>query len=301
MRLSKSRSMIYRKPLPFLSFLVIISLMQTSCEKFSGDQEIPAYLSIDSIYLTTNFSSQGTNSQNITDAWIYVDDVLIGAFQMPARVPVLYKGIHTVTVLPGIKRDGIASTRISYQYYQPITAKIRLTPDSTTKLNVLKTVYQSAASFVWLENFEGVAITLDTTKRSSAYIQRTPASSPLTFKDEGSHSGMVVLDSAHSFFEAQTHNEYQIPYAPVYLEMNFNINTILTVGVVVYGSTSLYQVPIINLNPTDNAWKKIYIDLSTSLNSYSGLTYRVYLGTFKEEGVEQNLLLFDNFKILTMK
>jgi len=293
--------MIYRKTLPFLSLLIIISLTHTSCEKFSGDQEIPAYLSIDSIYLTTNFSSQGTNSQNITDSWIYVDDVLIGAFQMPARVPVLYNGIHTVTIFPGIKKNGIASTRVSYQYYQPIVTKIRLTPDSTTKLKVLKTVYQNSASFVWLENFEGIAFSLDTTKRSSAYIQKTPADSPLTFKDEGSHSGMVVLDSTHDFFEAQTHDEYPIPAAPVYLEMNFNINTILTLGVVVYGTTNLYQVPIINLNPTNNTWKKIYVDLTTSLNSYSGFSYRIYLGTFKAEGVAQNLLLFDNFKILTLK
>jgi len=293
--------MIYRKPLPFLTFLLVISITQTSCEKFSGDQEIPAYINIDSIYLTTNFSSQGTNSQNITDAWIYVDDLLIGAFQMPARVPVLYNGIHTVTIFPGIKKNGIASTRVSYQYYQPITTKIRLTPDSTTKLKTLKTVYQNSTSFVWLENFEGVACTLDTTKRSSAYIQKTPADSPLTFKDEGIHSGMVVLDSAHSFFEAQSHDEYLIPLAPVYLEMNFNINTILTIGVIVYGSSNLYQVPIINLNPTNNSWKKIYIDLTTSLNAYSGMSYRVYMGTFKEEGAEQNLLLLDNFKILTLK
>jgi len=293
--------MIYRKALPFLSFLLILSLTQTSCEKFSGDQEIPAYLSIDSIYITTNFTSQGTNSQNITDAWIYVDDVLIGAFQMPLWVPVLSSGIHTVSVFPGIKKNGIAATRVPYQYYQPVITRTKLTPDSTTKLKVLKTVYQTAASFVWLESFEGVAFTLDTTKRSSAFIQRTPAGSPLTFKDEGLHSGMVVLDSAHDFFEAQTHDEYPIPSAPVYLEMNFNINTILTLGIIVYGITSLYQVPIINLNPTNNSWKKIYVDLTTSLNSYSGYTYRVYLGTFKEAGVEQNLLLFDNFKILTLK
>jgi hypothetical protein len=293
--------MTYRKPLPLLSLLLLISLSQTSCEKFSGDQEIPAYISIDSIYITTSYTSQGTSSQNITDAWIYVDDYLIGAFQMPARVPVLFNGTHNVTVLPGIKKNGIASTRVSYQFYQPVTIKTRLTPDSTTKLKVMKTVYQNSTSFVWLENFEGVAISLDTTKRSLAFIQRTPTDSPLTFKDEGLHSAMVVLDSADSFFEAQSHDEYFLPYAPVYLEMNFNINTVLTVGVIVYGTTTLYQVPIINLNPTNNTWKKIYVDLSTSLNSYPGLTYRVYMGAFKEETAEQNLLLFDNLKVLTLK
>ncbi len=292
--------MIYRKPLPLLIYLSFITL--TSCEKFSGDQEVPAYLSIDSIYLNTNYTNQGTKSHNITDAWIYVDDVLVGDFQMPARVPVLCNGVHTVTVLPGIKRDGIASTRVDYLFYAPIINKVRLTPDSTTNLKTQKTVYASSAKFVWLENFEGVAFTLDTTKRSSAAIQRTEAGSPLTFKDEGLHSGMIVLDSAHSFFECQSHDEYPIPAAPVYLEMNFNINTTLTVGVLVYGYSNLYQVPVINLNPTNNTWKKIYIDLSTSINSYGGYTYRVFLGAFRDSiSSTQNLILIDNFKILTNK
>ncbi|MEI6455566.1 MAG: hypothetical protein WCO93_04700 [bacterium] len=283
-----------------MTFLLVISL--TSCEKFSGDQEIPSYISIDSIYLTTNYTNQGTSSHNITDAWIYVDDIMIGDFELPARVPVLFSGTHTVTVIAGIKKNGIASTRVDYRFYQPIVKTLRLTPDSTTNLKVQKTVYMSSAKFVWLENFEGVAFTLDTTKRSSAAIERTPTGSPLAFKDEGLHSGMVVLDSAHSFFECQSHDEYPIPPAPVYLEMNFNINTTLTVGVVVYGLSSLYQVPIINLNPTNNLWKKIYIDLTTTINAYSGYTYRVYLGAFHDStSNNQNLILFDNFKILTNK
>ena len=292
----------YRRTLPFIVFLFLFLLTQTSCEKFSGDQEIPAYISIDSIYITSNYSTQGTKSHNITDAWIYIDDQLIGAFQMPARVPVLYNGTHTVTVLPGIKENGIATTRVVYPFYQPITAKIKLTPDSTTKLKVMKTTYQAASKFVWMENFENsVAITLDTTAGSSAYIEQTPSGSPLTFKDEGVHSGMVVLDTARIFFECKTHNEYPIPSSAVYLEMNFNINTTLTVGVFIYGNTTLYQVPVVNLNPTNNTWKKIYIDLTTSLNSYYGSSFQVYLGAFLDEGAEKNLLLFDNFKVLTYK
>jgi hypothetical protein len=292
--------MTYRKPLLSLISLLFFSL--TACEKFSGSQEVPAYISIDSIYLTTNYTNQGTSSHNITDAWIYVDDILIGDFQMPARVPALFTGIHTVTILPGIKKNGIASTRVDYLFYAPIVNKVKMAPDSTTNLKTQKTVYASSAKFVWLENFEGVAFSLDTTKRSAAAIQRTPTGSPYTFKDEGLHSGMVVLDSAHSFFECQSHDEYAIPMAPVYLEMNFNVNTTLTVGVIVYGISSLYQVPIINLNPTNNTWKKIYIDLTTSINAYSGYTYRVYLGAFHDStSYSQNLILIDNFKILTNK
>ncbi len=299
--------MVHRILLRNYFFLSILFITVSSCEKFTGDQEIPAYLGIDSIYLNTEYYLQGSASQKITDAWVYVDDEFLGTFELPARIPVLKSGVHQVKIWPGIKKNGIAATRVSYEYYNPVLTDVNFIPDSTTfaldpisKKRLLKTTYQSTSLFVWKEDFEDIAVTLDTTTGSTAYIQRTPAGSPLTF--EGNHSGMVVLDSLHDYFECQTHSEYAIPYAPVYLEMNFNTNTSLTVGVFTYGSTVLYQTPIIYLNATNGQWKKIYIDLTTTLNAYSGMTtYRVYLRALKEAGVSESVILFDNFKVVTRK
>ena len=290
--------MIYRNFFRYLIFLLFLLLTASSCEKFSGDQTIPAYYSIDSIYLTTNYYMQGSTSQRITDAWVTVDNDFIGAFELPAKFPVLKTGKHKVRIWPGIKKNGIAATRISYEYYSPIDTEVNFALDSTTKAGVLKTTYQPTTLFSWKEDFEDVGLTLDTTNRSTAFIQHTPVGSSLTY--EGNHSGMVVLDSLHDFFECQTHNEYTIPAAAVFLEMNFNISNSLNVGVFTYGNSVLYQTPVITLNPTNGAWKKIYIDLTTTLNAYPGmLTYRVYLGTFKDQGLKQSTILFDNFKLVT--
>jgi hypothetical protein len=289
--------MIYRWRVNLLFFTVILTIIATSCEKFSGDQEIPAYLAVDSIYLVTDYDTQGSDSQRITDAWIYMDDEFLGAFELPAKFPVLKSGSHSLKVWPGIKRDGIASTRVAYEYYIPVSRTITLTPDSTTRVGVLHSAYQSTTVFLWKEDFENVSLSLDTTTRSSVPIQRTTGP-PLTF--ERNHSGMAVLDSVHDFFECTTHAEYNIPSAPVYLEMNYNTSTELTVGVFTYGTTILYQTPIITLHPTEGQWKKIYIDLSTTLYAYSGMkTFRVYLGAFNVTGAEQSVVLFDNFKVIT--
>ncbi len=292
--------MIYRRLIRYFCFLSILYITASSCEKFSGDQTIPAYLSIDSIFLTTDYYSQGTSSQHITDAWVYVDDEFLGAFELPARLPVLKTGVHHLKIWPGIKKNGIAATRVSYNFYNPVAKDVKFAQDSTTKTGVLKTTYQATALFVWKEDFENVALTLDTTTRSSSYIQRTPSGSPLTF--EGNHSGLVLLDSLHDFFECQTHSEYSIPAAPVYLEMNFNTSNNLVVGVYTYGTTILYQTPIITLMPTKGIWKKIYIDLTTTLNAYTGMkSYRVYFSAFKDTGLKQSTIMFDNFKVLTRK
>ena len=116
-------------------------MLFTSCDKFKGDQTIPAYLTIDSIYLTTSLSMQGSASAKITDAWVYVDEVQIGAFQLPARIPVLERGMHEVQILPGIKQNGIAATRAAYPFYAPIEQTLELTEGDTTTLGVLKTNY----------------------------------------------------------------------------------------------------------------------------------------------------------------
>ena len=293
--------MIYRRILPALLILILsfLLLVQTSCEKFSGDQTVPAYLSIDSIYLQTDNGLQGTASQNITDAWVYVDDNLVGAFQMPARFPVLKEGKHNLTVIPGVKRDGIASTRITYPFYTSITQSVNFVPDSTISMSVLKTTYNSTTKFTWKEAFEDVAISLDTSTKSMVNIEETLPGSPLTY--EGVHSGIVQLDSAKNFFEIMTHNQYPIPNAPVYLEMNFNTNSTFQAGVIIYTTDYvLYQTPILNLAPTNGKWKKIYIDLTTTLNSYANSTnYKVYFGGYKDSGITNATILLDNFKIVT--
>ena len=291
--------MICRKFLHILVFssLLLLIVVQTSCEKFSGSQTIPAYLKIDSISLTTDYPTQGTARHSIVDAWVYIDGTLIGTFQLPATFPVLSQGTHTLMVLPGVKKDGIASTRVSYPFYQEITRTINLVPDKTLDLGTLSTTYLAKAKFVWKEDFDDVAISLDTTTATTEKIRQTASGDSLTL--EGSHSGIVELDTAGSTFEAVSHGTFKIPNSAVFLEMNFNVNTYLVVGVYVTTPAYVNQVPIITLNPTNNKWKKIYIDLTTTLNAYTAATsFRVYYYLKNTTGDPYRILM-DNIKVLS--
>lgn len=149
-----------------------------------------------------------------------------------------------------------------------------------------------------MEDFENAGFTLDTTPRSSFAITKTPPGSPLTF--EGNHSGIITMDTTSKKLECVTHFSYKIPNAPVFLEMNFNINTNLTIGTVVYVNLEIVQEPVITLVPTNGKWKKIYIDLTNSINSYSGATsFKVYLGNEFNTSALNGQILFDNFKLVT--
>jgi hypothetical protein len=278
------------------SFLLILLLAQTSCEKFSGDQTVPAYLRIDSIQLTTTYSTQGTANHSITDAWVYIDGELIGTFQLPATFPVLKQGNHTLQVLAGIKKDGIAATRVYYPFYQAITRNIKLVPDQTLDVGTLSTTYSPKAKFIWKEDFDNAAITLDSTQGTTVKIKQTTTDS-LTL--EGLHSGIVELDTVGATFQAVSHSTFAIPTSGVFLEMNFNINTSMDVGVYVTAFGLVSQTPIMTLLPTHDKWKKIYIDLTTTLNAYTGATtFRVYYYEKNTTGDHYRILM-DNIKVLS--
>jgi hypothetical protein len=264
-----------------------------------GDQEVPAYLFIDSIYLSTSYSTQGSSSAYIPDAWIYVDDNLIGAFQLPSRFPVLKKGVYVVKIKPGIKKNGIASTRTDYPFFNPVELDLNLQEGITDSLGVLKTTYTDASIFFLpYEDFEGLAMVLDTTPRSDVPIELTEDGSPLTF--EGRHSGLVRLDSTNVFFECVNNKDFDIPFAPVYLEMNFNTNNEFTVGLYLYGPTIIYEHPVLIMNETNGIWKKIYIDLTNGLNAYTNVQkFRIFIVAYNLTGTNEAQILFDNIKLIT--
>lgn len=282
------------------SFFIFGMIVLTSCEKFQGSQEVPAYLKIDSIYITTDYSTQGSASSSITDAWVYVDGQLIGAFEMPAKFPVLQSGVHKVAIMPGIKINGISSTRGAYDFYTPINMNVKFGLDSVTGLKTLHTTYSTSTNFLWREDFEGTSISLDTTNRSTVPVKTTPQGSLLTI--EGLHSAIMTTDSTNDFAEAQSHANFVIPLSEVYLELNYNINTITTVGVILTGTSAYIQMPVLNLNVTNGRVKKIYIDLTPALNSTTGIDhFRVYFGGFKDSDVKQGIIVLDNVKLITSK
>jgi len=294
--------MILRNSTLLLAIILIASqlILSTSCEKFEGDQAIPAYITIDSIYLTTSLPVQGSASASITDAWLYVNDVQIGTFQLPARIPVLANGTNNVKVLPGIKQNGISTTRASYPFYAPIEQTLDLSEGDTTPVGVIRTNYLPTTVFDMIEGFEGVAIAFDTTKRSEVALTLTPEGSPLTF--EGNHSGLIEMNSAGKMFECINDKDFIIPFAPVYLEMNFMTNNTLVVGIFMYGASVIQQVPILYLNPTDGIWKKVYVNLTNSLNAYPGMIqFRVFLSAIQSTSVARAEILFDNVKVVTRK
>ena len=281
-------------------FTTILALLfLASCQKNNLQPGIPAFITVESLGLTTDYSIQGSNSHKITDVWVYVDDQSIGAFEIPATIPVLKEGTGTLRLQPGIKLNGIASTRIPNPFYKPIIINnFNFIPDSIIKVGGTSIYYENVA-FAWMEDFEGVSISIDTTSKSKTKMVLTPSGTDQTF--EGAHSGKIELDSDHNLFEGASFQAFALPTdgTPVAIEMDYKNNSMFTVGIFAQSASQIIQDPVIYLNPKDD-WNKIYINLTNKLwqDSQDILDYKIFFGAVLQGDETEATILIDNIKLI---
>src|ERR1035437_8225163 len=123
-----------------ISLCIGVIVTISSCSLFNPGNPIPAYIHIDKIGVKVNSDgSQGSRSNKISDAWVYIDEQLIGCFELPATFPVLYEGKHEIKIRPGIKVNGIAATRTPYPFYTIYDSIIHLQKGVRTYLNPIVT------------------------------------------------------------------------------------------------------------------------------------------------------------------
>ena len=302
--------------------LALTAIIAGSCNKFKGDQTVPAYIRIDSIYVYTDYEEQGAPTHNITDAWVYVNDQAIGAYELPAVFPVLASGLTEIRVDPGIKLNGIAALRSPYPFYKSIVQEVELTEGEEVNLNsdtlfmgneavpyTMATTYYENLVFAWMEDFEDPSLSLDSTSKSRGDITRTsPANSPEAFLAPYSkYSGLITLDTLRYLLEVATNvgndEGFVLPKLgqPVFLEIDYKNNHYFTAGFYAREISQITQHPVLNMNPTSE-WKKIYVNLTPSVSSQvNAIDYNIFFGALKESDVEAPRILIDNVKLIHRK
>ena len=302
--------------------LVFTTLLLISCNKFKGDQTHPAYIRIDEITVYTDYESQGAPTQNITDAWVYINNESIGAYELPAVFPVLAKGITTVRVDPGIKLNGIAALRTPYPFYQPIIQDVELVEGEEINLNTdtlfmgndyvpytMTTTYYDNLVFVWMEDFEDPSLSLDSTSKSRTDIYRThPANNPEAFLTSYSkYSGIMTLDTVAYLCEVATNvgndDGFFLPKVGqfVFLEFDYKNNNYFTTGFYAREQSQIVQHPVLNMN-ISSEWKKIYVNLTPGVSSQTAaIDFNIFFGALKEYNVDEPRILIDNVKLIHRK
>ena len=279
-----------------LSFGFFATLLLSSCELYNPAEPIPAYIHIEKFNLTTDYITEGTNSHKITDAWVYVDDQLIGCFELPATFPVITEGTHKVKIIAGIKVNGIASNRGQYPFYNPYEQDVNFEIGKAITLSPTVT-YKSSTTFAFLEDFNVSSLTLQTTQFSDSTIQEVVSPDPTVF--EGAKSMIGFTDLTRFRFECATTDSFDLPQTgePVFLEFNYKCNHVLVVSIIARGTASTGQFTCLNLNPT-TSWKKAYIYLTPNVSgTFTALDYKMAWG-FHNLTLDSAAVMLDNIKLV---
>ncbi len=286
------------KYLSFLSFVLFLWQFY-SCDIINPDEEIPSYISIDSISLKTNDANiEGIASESIQDAWIYIDNNLIGVYELPITFPILKEGTQNITIYPGIFLNGIASVRKSYNFYKPYIVTTNLEKGKVTKITP-ETGYTDNTTFI-IEDFEDVGIMYDTTAYSKVSLDR--ATSEIPSKQE-TYIGKISLTTAKNSFDCITSEGYNLPRsgAPVFLEIDYKNDIEFVILLYALNNNDLSSGEIVTIR-SSSEWKKMYINLTTVIADFNSAD-KYFIGIYAKlpsDQTEANILL-DNLKIIHTK
>lgn len=295
MKCTELKFMIQKFTLLILFFALVVS----SCEVINPDEDIPSFIQIDEINVNAA-SGQGTDSADVEDAWIYIDDKLVGAFQMPALIPILHQGNQNIEIRSGVILNGIASTRTINPFYEYKTQIVDLVPDSTINVK-LTTTYNPLVKFVWnslgQEGFEEGGISIDSVAGSKTKMEKTS-----TEVYEGGYSGWIHLDVDHDTYIGQSTNKFELPKGgkAVVMEIHCkNTSNHFVIGMFVEAVDG--KITIVNhliVNPGPN-WKKLYVNFTELVSNYpQARNFRVFFTSELESTNKTADIYLDNIKLM---
>ncbi|CAN5599140.1 hypothetical protein BH11BAC1_BH11BAC1_25950 [soil metagenome] len=276
-----------------LLFLLITcsEIVFSSCNLINPAEEIPAYIEVDSIGVYTDLLTQGSASSNIVDAWVTVDGEFLCGYNLGTKVPVLYNGIHTVTIRAGILLNGIEGTRVPYAVFSSFDTLIDLKPGVIHKL-IPRVTYLSSTVFPLDENFNNTSLFFSTPVTSAAITVETNGY-------EGD-CGLVVMDAISTTFECTTTDSFDLPggLKPTYIEIDYKCNTDFSVGVKANTTLGPLDFPVLGIRSTDT-WKKIYVNLTSITSQATQATdWKIYIKSSLAPGATTDTLRFDNIKLV---
>lgn len=296
-------------------FLIVLVLF--SCKKFKGSQEIPAYVCVEPWTLTTNYIIYGAATEAITDAWLYVDGNLLGCYEIQqhndgryVKIPVLEHGSHKLQFYPGIKMNGISSTRIQYPFYKPYVVTRDLTPGSIDTVRP-STVYYSIDStsmrFKMKEDFEdihNVKLYRPDSTWAELYVanHNTDPNAWLDPVDPNEHyrSGYVHLEDSITRFCLISDRLVGLPAVGNYvlMELDFKCDNDFLVGMYIKNpSEPIMDKELYYFRATD-VWKKVYINFSPTITDNYNADYVKFYFKGYAGAADTTKFYFDNIKLI---
>ena len=285
----------------FSKYFFLLFLLFTSCVKNNPD---PSWLEVNEWTLNPNIELSGAEGElnhNFSDAWVYIDDEIVGVFEVPFRIPILKSGPVNIKIYPAVRNNGISATKRVYPFMDVHEINVDLIQNETVTINP-ETKYNAVSNF-WVEDFEDpLNVKLDIDANTSAILS-TPTDNQDLQTFNGNFYGLINLNSSDSSWVVSTRDQLLIQKnREAYLEIDYyNTNSLLT-GLIWISPNVVINNPNIQLNAQDESdvrWKKIYIDLKELIgNAPNDSNILQSLIAKLDPGKESSEIRLDNIKVV---
>ena len=301
-----------------LALLTLLTI--SSCNRFEGDVSVPAYLHLDAIDIvpqTENAPSvEAGFYSSLVDAVQLVAyfegdeaETNLGTFQLPCTLPVLRHGtMKYLHVVPCVKQNGVASTRIEYPYFQWQRIEgLRLAPDSITNIGTLDTATGRYTIRTHYYNLSRLEILAEDYFEPTSFA--THFDSTLTWvKNDpqnactGQGYGTVHVTDSQSTVRFYIPEEFTVDKTKyLYLEMDYHADMLFEVYLTgfVTSSTNASTMSVMKIY-ANHGWQKIYINLGKAWSQFNyNNPISVSFAALNTEGIEGDVRI-DNIKLITI-
>lgn len=276
-------------------FIIVIVFFASSCDWMYKDPIIPAYIEIPSFTVSVQ-ANQGTARHNITDAWVYINGKSMGAFELPAKFPVITLGESKIEIFAGIMLNGTAATRSIFSFINRYTTNLNLKSDSVYKISPNST-YVDEVVFEINEDFESIGYLFQETERSDTTIISITDPAEVF---EGNASGIIYLDKQRDLFEMKSIETFRPKNLGnhVFVELHAKSDIPFYVGIISNLSTTARQHPVAVVTPSNN-WKKLYINLTPAISrETTAINFNIFIASQLEGNQNSGKILLDNIKLI---
>lgn len=277
-----------RKLFFFATLAGTITLMNR-CKIIDPKEKVPTYVHIDS------FRFETSDLHDIRYAWVYYNNNPIGAFDLPATVPVMASGTGEIKVLPGVPINGRGERPVAYPFYKGYNYTLNEAPGQIVNLSP-STRYFDSTRFQVISEFEAGITKFARAAGTTTIISTSDPA--LVF--QGTGTGAVFLNTATDSTVDSTRNAFKVGFSAAFIEFDYksSVNAVFGMKGVLSGLLTTDVEYIAGVLP-NKSWSKFYLNITSFVNKYQGGDYYLFIKTNVPSGQANGQLLIDNIKLVT--
>lgn len=274
----------------YFAALCAVLIYTQGCNVINPAEDIPTYVHIDSFHFA------GKGSSDIKCMWVYYNNNPVGAFDLPANVPIITKGNQgTMQIEPGILINGLNSRPVAYPFYKLDISTLTTNPGKITNYTPTTTYYDSVRTTI-ISDFEA-GITKFAKANGNVQLAAVTADS-LVY--EGTGSGAIYLTNAADSSVDSTMTTFVVPTGAAFIEVDYKSSLPFALGMQA-NLSNLYTSDIswVGINANNTKWNKFYYNITDFVVNYPADSYTLFIKTFVPIGSTGGRVLIDNIKLVT--